>query len=243
MDYYKPVYSEPSVLAKVERLMVEIYNKSQCDAGLPQYQVKVRDQSRSTCEIDADEELRKLRSRQYERNSLMEMVRAEKECYRTATKELQVSNVFLKSELSRIGKSFQEVLDKWEEESRLIDRLRLQNEALEKQNSCLQNDLSEAVTKIDRSEHLLADLKQDLKTKNNKKSELEEKKLQEPPSWPPTTTTAEKPETFARTWRRIFSKFLIYGSVLTLTLRGVIHVAQGGPHFDCDYVVEPLGEI
>lgn len=181
----------------------------------------------------------------------MKTLYSERESYKAATKQLQKTNESLKIEVSRIERSLREVLNKRDDELRLNERFRLDNDELVTRNLRLQHDLDQALQTIDKSEQLLNEMKGKLEHKRAEKMELEEqnKDLQTQlervrmtmNAW--TTNTQSGPEkTVAQAMTCAVSKLIFFGSIIAIGLAALLQVVQASPEIDCDYVREALSD-
>lgn len=188
-------------------------------------------------------------------NNLMKTLGAEKEKYQLATRDLQKSNAMLKDDVARIEKSFRDVLNKREDELRVTDRFRNENNELITKNLRLQHDLSQALSTIERSERLLEDMQIKMNTRRDEKEALAEqnRELQRQldrvrsamSAWTANTELAPD-KTMGQTVTCAVSKLIFFGSIIAVGLAAVLQVVQASPEdcipVECDYVREALND-
>lgn len=184
-------------------------------------------------------------------NNLMKTLGAEKEKYQLATRDLQKSNEMLRNDVARIEKSFRDVLNKREDELRVTDRFRNENNELITKNLRLQHDLSHALSTIEKSERILDGMQVKMDTRRDEKEVLAEqnRELQRQldrvrsamSAWTANTETAPD-KTMGQTVTCAVSKLIFFGSLIAVGLAAVLQVVQASPEVDCDYVREALND-
>lgn len=216
-------------------------------------QITQLDGSKKACHRDVhDIEVAKLRNTiatyEVNTNNLMKTLCSERESYRVATKDLQKTNEVLKNEVARIERSFREVIHKREDELRLNERFRHENDELLTKNLRLQHDLTQALSTIEKSEKLLEDMKDRMCTRQeekellaaqNKELSLQLERMRSTMSaWTANTVTGPD-RSVGTTVTCALAKVIFVGSIIAVGL--LWQVAQASPD-DCDYVREALND-